>query len=74
VGDSCCEFICLDDTLPKTSSDGNGTDGGTDVSLVFIATAVTFIVSLFVFIFLIHHLRQWKKRGTFIVLYLWWTL
>jgi len=67
VGNSCCEFICLDDTLPKTSSDGNGPDGGTDISLRFIATAVTIILSLFLFIFLIHRLRQRKIRGTFIV-------
>lgn len=71
MGNSCCEFICLDDTLTKTSSDGHGPDGGTDISLRFIATAVTIILSLFLFIFLIHRLRQRKIRGNSSVLYVW---
>ncbi|KAJ9584307.1 hypothetical protein L9F63_021338, partial [Diploptera punctata] len=63
VGNSCCEFICLDDTLPKTSSDGIGPDSNTDLGLRLIASAVTAILSLSLLFFLIHRLRQRKIRG-----------
>ncbi|PSN45587.1 hypothetical protein C0J52_15085 [Blattella germanica] len=63
VGNSCCEFICLDDTLPKTSGDGTGPDSNTDLGLRLIASAVTAILSLSLLFFLIHRLRQRKIRG-----------
>jgi hypothetical protein len=60
VGNSCCEFICLDDTLPK--SDGNP-ENSTDFGLRVIASAITAILFLSLFFFLIHRLRQRKIRG-----------
>ncbi|XP_071449849.1 uncharacterized protein [Hetaerina americana] len=63
LGNSCCEFICLDDTLPKTTSDGTGNENGADLGLRLIASAVTAILSLSLLFFLIHRLRQRKIRG-----------
>ncbi|KAF4526557.1 hypothetical protein B566_EDAN009127 [Ephemera danica] len=58
MGNSCCEFICLDDTLPKADGEGN-----TDLGLRLIASAISAIVSLSLIFFLIHRLRQRKIRG-----------
>ncbi|XP_063223377.1 integral membrane protein DGCR2/IDD-like [Bacillus rossius redtenbacheri] len=63
VGNSCCEFICLDDTLSKTSPEGGAGEGGTDLGLRLIASTVTAVLSLSLLFFLIHRLRQRKKRG-----------
>lgn len=60
VGNSCCEFICLDDTLGK---DGSGHDINADLGLRLIASAITAILSLSLLFFLIHRLRQRKIRG-----------
>ncbi|KAG8222479.1 hypothetical protein J437_LFUL000841 [Ladona fulva] len=63
LGNSCCEFICLDDTLPKTTSDGTGNENGAEFGLRLIASAVTAILCLSLLFFLIHRLRQRKIRG-----------
>lgn len=56
VGNTCCEFKCLDDIL-------TGTDGYKetyDVALRFIASAVTAVLSLSLLFFLFHRLRRRK--------------
>ncbi|XP_066994047.1 uncharacterized protein [Anabrus simplex] len=64
LGNSCCEFICLDDTLQKHPRPNNTVlDTGTDLGLRLIASAVTAILSLSLLFFLIHRLRQRKIRG-----------
>ncbi|XP_073977865.1 uncharacterized protein isoform X1 [Rhodnius prolixus] len=60
VGNSCCEFICLDDTLGKSDSEH---DFNADLGLRLIATAITAILSLSLLFFLLHRLRQRKIRG-----------
>ncbi|XP_046678880.1 integral membrane protein DGCR2/IDD-like [Homalodisca vitripennis] len=60
VGNSCCEFICLDDTI--LNRDG-GHDINADLGLRLIASAITAILSLSLLFFLIHRLRQRKIRG-----------
>ncbi|XP_014244691.1 uncharacterized protein LOC106663947 [Cimex lectularius] len=60
VGNSCCEFICLDDTLGKNDSEH---DFNADLGLRLIATAITAILSLSLLVFLLHRLRQRKIRG-----------
>ncbi|XP_075210769.1 uncharacterized protein LOC142318114 isoform X2 [Lycorma delicatula] len=60
VGTSCCEFICLDDTLGK---DDGSHDINADVGLRLIAGAITAILSLSILFFGIHRLRQRKIRG-----------
>lgn len=60
VGNSCCEFICLDDTI--LNRDG-GHDLNADLGLRLIASAITAILSLSLLFFLIHRLRQRKIRG-----------
>ncbi|KAK9506655.1 hypothetical protein O3M35_008550 [Rhynocoris fuscipes] len=59
VGNSCCEFICLDDTLGKSDSEHDFND----VGLRLIASAITAILSLSLLFFLLHRLRQRKIRG-----------
>ncbi|XP_011137766.1 uncharacterized protein DDB_G0271670 isoform X1 [Harpegnathos saltator] len=67
-GDTCCEFICLDDTLSSISNDkadGTGTniiDGNAnyDLGLRSVASFVTAILSMSLLFFLIHRLRQRK--------------
>ncbi|XP_070155121.1 serine-rich adhesin for platelets isoform X1 [Polyergus mexicanus] len=66
-GDTCCEFICLDDTLSVSNdkTDGAGTnviDGNAnyDIGLRSVASFVTAIFSLSLLFFLIHRLRQRK--------------
>lgn len=69
-GDTCCEFICLDDTLSSISNDkvdgtgGNITDGTAnyDIGLRSVASFVTAVLSLSLLFFLIHRLRQRKIR------------
>ncbi|KAK7789946.1 hypothetical protein R5R35_004004 [Gryllus longicercus] len=64
LGNSCCEFICLDDTLHKNNHPNNTVmDTSTDLGLRLIASAVTAILSLSLLFFLIHRLRQRKIRG-----------
>ncbi|XP_070155123.1 serine-rich adhesin for platelets isoform X3 [Polyergus mexicanus] len=69
-GDTCCEFICLDDTLSVSNdkTDGAGTnviDGNAnyDIGLRSVASFVTAIFSLSLLFFLIHRLRQRKIQG-----------
>ncbi|XP_014481497.1 PREDICTED: uncharacterized protein DDB_G0271670-like isoform X2 [Dinoponera quadriceps] len=70
-GDTCCEFICLDDTLSSISNDkpdGAGTnimDGNAnyDLGLRSVASFVTAILSMSLLFFLIHRLRQRKIQG-----------
>lgn len=60
VGKSCCEFICLDDTLNK----GDGfSEFGADFGLRLIVSAIAAILSLCLLFFLVHRLRQRKIRG-----------
>lgn len=69
VGNTCCEFICMDDTL-SVGGDGNGGSGGSmgdgsatsDMGLRLVASCVTAILSLSLIFFLIHRLRQRKIR------------
>ncbi|XP_064118396.1 uncharacterized protein LOC135223665 isoform X3 [Macrobrachium nipponense] len=63
VGKSCCDFICLDDMLPKLPGDGNGPNATTDLGLRMVASAVTAILSLALLLFLIHRLRQRRLRA-----------
>ncbi|XP_070155122.1 serine-rich adhesin for platelets isoform X2 [Polyergus mexicanus] len=69
-GDTCCEFICLDDTLSVSNdkTDGAGTnviDGNAnyDIGLRSVASFVTAIFSLSLLFFLIHRLRQRKIQA-----------
>lgn len=57
VGNSCCEFKCLDDILSKTDYSETY-----DLALRLIASAVTALLSLSLLFFLIHRLRQRKMR------------
>ncbi|XP_019888505.2 uncharacterized protein LOC105283270 isoform X1 [Ooceraea biroi] len=65
-GDTCCEFICLDNTLlSNDKTDGGGSnviDGSAnyDIGLRSVASFVTAIFSLSLLFFLIHRLRQRK--------------
>ncbi|XP_071636557.1 uncharacterized protein [Temnothorax longispinosus] len=67
-GNTCCEFICLDDTLSSISNDKadeagtNVIDGNAnyDIGLRSVASFVTAIFSLSLLFFLIHRLRQRK--------------
>lgn len=61
VGKTCCDFICLDDILPKVP-DNNGTTT-TDLGLRMVASAITAILSLALLLFLIHRLRQRRLRA-----------
>lgn len=65
LGNSCCEFICLDtlETLLKPSSDHGGGESTTDLGLRLIAYAVTVVLFLSLFFFLVHRFRQRKIRG-----------
>ncbi|KAG0709112.1 Integral membrane protein DGCR2/IDD [Chionoecetes opilio] len=60
LGRSCCDFICLDDMLPKLP-DANSPS--TDLGLRMVASAVTAILSLALLLFLIHRLRQRRLRA-----------
>ncbi|XP_011859635.1 PREDICTED: putative GPI-anchored protein PB15E9.01c isoform X2 [Vollenhovia emeryi] len=70
-GNTCCEFICLDDTLSPISNDKadetgtNAIDGNAnyDIGLRSIASFVTALFSLSLLFFLIHRLRQRKIQG-----------
>ncbi|XP_018308533.1 uncharacterized serine-rich protein C215.13 isoform X1 [Mycetomoellerius zeteki] len=67
-GNTCCEFICLDETLSSISNDKtdeaetNAIDGNAnyDIGLRSVASFVTAIFSLSLLFFLIHRLRQRK--------------
>ncbi|KAL0122122.1 hypothetical protein PUN28_007117 [Cardiocondyla obscurior] len=64
-GNTCCEFICLDDALSNDKADEAGTnaiDGNVnyDIGLRSVASFVTAIFSLSLLFFLIHRLRQRK--------------
>nr|QKV49918.1 mucin-12 [Locusta migratoria] len=64
LGNSCCEFICLDtlETLQKPSGDSNH-ESTTDLGLRLIAYAITVVLFLSLFFFLVHRFRQRKLRG-----------
>ncbi|XP_029169904.1 uncharacterized protein LOC114939681 isoform X2 [Nylanderia fulva] len=67
-GDTCCEFICLDDTLSAILNDKDGTNGidgnaNYDIGLRSVASFVTAIFSLSLLFFLIHRLRQRKIQA-----------
>lgn len=83
LGNSCCEYKCLDDILGANgpgggnkvdvygsgvAGGGSGTSGDTyDVALRLIASLVTAVLSLSLFFFLIHRLRQRKSRHRAVV-------
>ncbi|XP_050713345.1 uncharacterized protein LOC126996668 isoform X4 [Eriocheir sinensis] len=60
LGRSCCDFICLDDLLPKLP---DASSPSTDLGLRMVASAVTAILSLALLLFLIHRLRQRRLRA-----------
>ncbi|KAK4302503.1 hypothetical protein Pmani_025411 [Petrolisthes manimaculis] len=62
LGQSCCDFLCLDDMLPKLPDAGTG-GASTDLGLRMVASAVTAILSLALFLFLVHRLRQRRLRA-----------
>ncbi|XP_036138617.1 putative GPI-anchored protein pfl2 isoform X2 [Monomorium pharaonis] len=68
-GNTCCEFICLDDmSVSNDKADEAGTntiDGNAnyDIGLRSVASFVTAIFSLSLLFFLIHRLRQRKIQG-----------
>ncbi|XP_051161477.1 uncharacterized protein LOC127281676 isoform X2 [Leptopilina boulardi] len=69
-GNTCCEFICMDDTLSSGSNEkteGDGTaisegNGNYDTGLRLVASCITAVLSLSLLFFLIHRLRQRKIR------------
>ncbi|RXG73770.1 Integral membrane protein DGCR2/IDD [Armadillidium vulgare] len=62
VGESCCDFICLDDILPTINKDHEDIGTSPDTGLRMVASAITAILSLALLLFLIHRLRQRKLR------------
>ncbi|XP_021963306.1 uncharacterized protein LOC110858751 isoform X2 [Folsomia candida] len=72
VGSSCCDFICLDDSLGGKGSGGGQKTGGpfnggpldlADVVPKIIIVAITTILSMSLLLFLIHRLRQKQIQG-----------
>ncbi|XP_043474127.1 uncharacterized protein LOC122506162 [Leptopilina heterotoma] len=69
-GNTCCEFICVDDTLSAVSNEKTEGEGTTiaegnanyDTGLRLVASCITAILSLSLLFFLIHRLRQRKIR------------
>ncbi|XP_033226421.1 uncharacterized protein LOC117178951 isoform X1 [Belonocnema kinseyi] len=69
-GNTCCEFICMDDTLSSVSNDKTEGEGTTiaegnanyDTGLRLVASCITAVLSLSLLFFLIHRLRQRKIR------------
>lgn len=57
VGHTCCEFICLDDTLSKQPENSH------DFGLRLIAGAVSAILLLSVILYVVHRLRRRKLHG-----------
>lgn len=55
MGSSCCEFICLDDTLGASST-------SSDIGIWLIATGITATVSLTLLFFVINRFRQRKSQ------------
>ncbi|XP_023290655.1 uncharacterized protein LOC105696319 isoform X2 [Orussus abietinus] len=70
-GNTCCEFICMDDTLSSVVNDkpdgnlGNAGEGSAnyDLGLRIVASCITIVLSLTLLFFLIHRLRQRKIRA-----------
>lgn len=56
IGSSCCEFICLDDTL------ANSSDKSYDFGMWLVASGVTATLSLTLLFFLINRLRRRKTQ------------
>ncbi|KAJ8688537.1 hypothetical protein QAD02_024332 [Eretmocerus hayati] len=59
-GSTCCELICLDDAVSSTTNDRS--DAHYDLGLRLIASFLTFLISLGLFIYLLR-LRQRKIRA-----------
>ncbi|XP_058809253.1 uncharacterized protein LOC131674535 [Phymastichus coffea] len=67
-GSTCCELICLDDAISvNDKTDGSGAtivdSTNYDLGLRLIASCITALLSLGLFIFLIHRLRRRKIRA-----------
>ncbi|XP_015606665.1 endochitinase A isoform X2 [Cephus cinctus] len=70
-GNTCCEFICMDDTLSSVSNDkgdGHGANisdpnANSDLGFRVIVSCVTAAISLGVVFLVIHRLRQRKIRA-----------
>ncbi|XP_065334214.1 uncharacterized protein LOC135935657 isoform X1 [Cloeon dipterum] len=57
LGASCCDFICLDDTLHKNDMMND------DLGMRLVACVIMIILSVSLFFFLVHRLRKRKIRG-----------
>jgi hypothetical protein len=57
LGNSCCDFICLDDTLNK------GDMMHDELGVRLVACVIMIILSVSLLFFLVHRLRKRKIRG-----------
>lgn len=60
IGNNCCDFICLDNTIGTNNN--NAPDKNSDFGLRLVATGVTVTLSLSLLFFIVNRLRQRKIR------------
>lgn len=65
LGDSCCDFICIDDVMPSLPEGGDGDHRQRQSSLgVRLAAAIlTALMAFVLLLFLVHRLRQRRITG-----------